>query len=236
MSAWAAKRFWKEARVEETPGGLVVKLDGRDIRTPGKKPLIMPTRSLAEAVKEEWAAQGEKIDPETMPVTRTINSAIDKVAPQRASVIELIAAYGDADLLCYRATSPDELVRRQSEAWDPLLDWSASALGARLQPVAGVIHRPQDPTALDRLAGQVQMLSDIELAAFHDLVSLSGSLIIALAVVHAVDKVDRLWLASRIDELWQEQQWGKDEIATDLARQKQSAFLKAAEILSWAQE
>ena len=236
MSAWAAKRFWKEARVEETPGGLVVKLDGRDIRTPGKKPLIMPTRSLAEAVKEEWAAQGEKIDPETMPVTRTINSAIDKVAPQRASVIELIAAYGDADLLCYRATSPDELVRRQSEAWNPLLDWSASALGARLQPVAGVIHRPQDPTALDRLAGQVQMLSDIELAAFHDLVSLSGSLIIALAVVHAVDKVDRLWLASRIDELWQEQQWGKDEIATDLARQKQSAFLKAAEILSWAQE
>ena len=236
MSAWAAKRFWKEARVEETPGGLVVKLDGRDIRTPGKKPLIMPTRSLAEAVKEEWAAQGEKIDPETMPVTRTINSAIDKVAPQRASVIELIAAYGDADLLCYRATSPDELVRRQSEAWDPLLDWSASALGARLQPVAGVIHRPQDPTALDRLAGQVQMLSDIELAAFHDLVSLSGSLIIALAVVHAVDKVDRLWLASRIDELWQEQHWGKDEIATDLARQKQSAFLKAAEILSWAQE
>ena len=236
MSAWAAKRFWKEARVEETPGGLVVKLDGRDIRTPGKKPLIMTTRSLAEAVKEEWAAQGEKIDPETMPVTRTINSAIDKVAPQRASVIELIAAYGDADLLCYRATSPDELVRRQSEAWNPLLDWSASALGARLQPVAGVIHRPQDPTALDRLAGQVQMLSDIELAAFHDLVSLSGSLIIALAVVHAVDKVDRLWLASRIDELWQEQQWGKDEIATDLARQKQSAFLKAAEILSWAQE
>lgn len=236
MSAWAAKRFWKEARIEETPGGFIVKLDGRDIRTPGKKPLIMPTRSLAEAVKDEWAAQGEKIDPETMPVTRTINSAIDKVAPQRASVIELIAAYGDADLLCYRATSPDELVRRQSEAWDPLLDWSASALGARLQPVAGVIHRPQDPTALDRLAGQVQMLSDIELAAFHDLVSLSGSLIIALAVVHAVDKVDRLWLASRIDELWQEQQWGKDEIATDLARQKQSAFLKAAEILSWAQE
>lgn len=236
MSAWAAKRFWKEARVEEAPGGFVVKLDGRDIRTPGKKPLIMPTRSLAEAVKEEWAAQGEKIDPETMPVTRTINSAIDKVAPQRASVIELIAAYGDADLLCYRATSPDELVRRQSEAWDPLLDWSASALGARLQPVAGVIHRPQDPTALDRLAGQVQMLSDIELAAFHDLVSLSGSLIIALAVVHAVDKVDRLWLDSRIDELWQEQQWGKDEIATDLARQKQSAFLKAAEILNWAQE
>ncbi len=236
MSAWAAKRFWKEARVEEAPGGFVVKLDGRDIRTPGKKPLIMPTRSLAEAVKEEWAAQGEKIDPETMPVTRTINSAIDKVAPQRASVIELIAAYGDADLLCYRATSPDELVRRQSEAWNPLLDWSASALGARLQPVAGVIHRPQDPTALDRLEGQVQILSDIELAAFHDLVSLSGSLIIALAVVHAVDKVDRLWLDSRIDELWQEQQWGKDEIATDLARQKQSAFLKAAEILNWAQE
>lgn len=231
MTGWAPKRFWTEATVDAVPDGFAVRLDGRDIRTPGKRRLVMPTRALAEAVRDEWAAQGEKIDPETMPVTRTVNSAIDKVAPQRAGVIEMIAAYGDADLLCYRATAPEELVRRQSEAWDPLLDWAADALGARLHPVAGVMHQPQDPAALDRLEKQVNALADIELAAFHDLVSLSGSLVIGLAVVHAVDEVERLWLVSRIDELWQEQQWGEDEIAADLARQKQSTFLKAAEIL-----
>ena len=196
----------------------------------------MPTRALAEAVQGEWAAQGDKIDPETMPVTRTVNSAIDKVAQQRAEVVDLLAAYGDADLLCYRAASPDGLVRRQCEAWDPLLDWAAERLRARLGVHTGVIHHPQDPAALDLLTEEIRKLSDIELAAFHDLVSLSGSLIIGLAIVHGVDTPERLWLASRIDELWQEEQWGQDVVATDLARQKQSAFMTAADILRMAKK
>lgn len=236
MSGWAAKRFWKEAGVEETAEGFVVRLDGREVRTPGKRPLLLPTRPLAESVRAEWAAQGEKIDPGTMPITRTVNSAIDKVAAARAGVIEVVVAYGDADLLCYRAASPEELARRQSEAWDPLLDWAARSFGARLVPVAGVMHRAQGPEALGRLNDEVEKLSDIGLAAFHDLVSLSGSLIIGLAVIHAVDEVDRLWLASRVDELWQEQQWGEDEIASALARQKQSAFHTAAEIIDLAEK
>ncbi len=151
MSGWTAKRFWTDATVEQTPEGFVVRLDGRDIRTPGKAPLIMPTRALAEAVREEWAMQGDKIDPTTMPVTRTVNSAIDKVAAQRNEVVELIAAYGDADLMCYRATSPVELVRRQSEAWDPLLDWAAETPGRATgsaprcdAPAAGQ-RRPEPP-------------------------------------------------------------------------------------------
>jgi len=236
MSGWTARRFWTDAEVREGPDGFIVQLDGRDIRTPGKSALIMPTRALAEAVCKEWAAQGEKIDPGSMPVTRTVNSAIDKVAPQRESVIALIAEYGDADLLCYRATSPAELVRRQSEAWDPLLDWSAKTLNARLLPRAGVIHKPQDAAALSRLTAMIGALSDFELAAFHDLVSLSGSLIIGFAVLHSVDDDDRLWMTSRIDELWQEQQWGKDDAASELAREKQSAFKTAADILRMAKK
>ena len=234
MSEWSPKRFWTNAKVAKTPEGFVVKLDGRDIKTPGKAALVMPTRALADAVCAEWAEQGEKIDPRSMPVTRTVNSAIDKVAPQRAGVVEVVAAYGDADLLCYRATSPQELVHAQCVAWDPLLDWAASALNARLHPREGVMHRHQDKAALDRLAALVGELSDVELAAFHDLVSLSGSLTIGFAVVHCFASDDDLWAASRIDESWQEQQWGEDEVATELARQKQSTFLKAAEILRLA--
>ncbi|MGB5557829.1 MAG: ATP12 family protein [Paracoccaceae bacterium] len=236
MSGWTAKRFWTDATVEQMPDGFVVRLDGRDIRTPGKAPLIMPTRALAEAVREEWAMQGDKIDPTTMPITRTVNSAIDKVAPQRDEVVELIAAYGDADLMCYRATSPAELVRRQSEAWDPLLDWAAETLGARLVPRPGVMHQPQDSAALSRLAALVKEFPDIELAAFHDIVSLSGSLIIGFAVVQSVDHDEGLWISSRIDEIWQEQQWGADADAGVVARQKQSAFLTAAKVLRMARK
>ncbi len=236
MTGWTAKRFWTEATVEPEADGFVVRLDGRDIRTPGKAPLVMPTRALAEAVCAEWAAQGEKIDPGSMPITRTVNSAIDKVAPQRRAVVGLIADYGDADLLCYRATSPAELVRRQSQAWDPLLDWAAEALGARLCPRPGVMHEPQDPAALRLLTEHVDGLSDIELAAFHDLVSLSGSLIIGFAVSRGAGNDDDLWITSRVDESWQEQQWGEDEDASALARQKRSAFLTAAEIYRMAKK
>lgn len=231
MSSRFPKRFWTDATVGETPDGFVVRLDGRDIKTPGKAPLVMPTRALADAVRAEWQAQGDRVDPETMPVTRTMNSAIDKVAAEREAVADLIAAYGDADLLCYRAEFPEELVKRQAAAWDPLLDWAAGALGARLQPRSGVMHKPQDKAALDRLRQLTDEFSNIELAAFHDLVSLSGSLVIGFATARGHQVADHLWAVSRIDESWQEEQWGEDEDATTLARQKQSSFLTAAKIL-----
>ncbi len=231
MNGSTAKRFWSDVSVHETSDGFVVRLDGRDIRTPARAPLVLPTRALAEAMAQEWQAQGDRIDPQTMPITRTANSAIDKVASQRDEVVEIIAAYGDADLLCYRATTPEGLVRRQCAAWDPLLDWAAATFEARLVPRAGVIHQPQDPEALRRLEAAMEDLSDIQLAAFHDLVSLSGSLVIGLAALHSVGEVDDLWTTSRVDEDWQEQQWGQDEEAAALARQKQSAFSTAAELL-----
>ncbi len=232
MSGWTAKRFWSESNVVETPDGFTVQLDGRDIRTPGKSLLVMPTRALAEAVREEWDAQSGKIDPETMPVTRTVNSAIDKVGPQRDNIAAMIAEYGDADLLCYRATSPKELVERQCAAWDPLLDWAADALGARLLPRPGVVHQPQDRAALDRLGALLKDFSDIELTAFHDLVSLSGSLVIGYAVARSMADDERLWQASRVDENWQVEQWGEDDAATALAERKRSAFMTASRILN----
>ena len=137
MSEWAPRRFYKDATVETAEGGFIVHLDGRPLRTPGKAPLVVPSRGIAEAMAEEWRAQDEKIDPRTMPFTRTANSAIDKVAPQHPEVADMLAEYGDSDLLCYRAESPAELVARQAERWDPLLDWAAREMGARLEPRAG---------------------------------------------------------------------------------------------------
>jgi len=129
MSIWVPKRFWKEATVEREAQGFGVRLDGRGVKTPAKTALILPSRALAEAVAAEWDAQEEKIDPTTMPVTRAANAALDKVRAQFDEVAGLIAAYGETDLLCYRADAPQELADRQAEAWDPLLDWAEAALG-----------------------------------------------------------------------------------------------------------
>ena len=131
MTGWKRKRFWKQARVVADGDGFAVELDGRPVRTPAKAALRLPGRAMAQAIAAEWDAQEDEIAPATMPFTRTANAAIDKVTPQRAEVAAMLAAYGDSDLLCYRADRPAELVRRQAESWDPALDWAATALGAR---------------------------------------------------------------------------------------------------------
>ncbi|MEM6304183.1 MAG: ATP12 family protein [Pseudomonadota bacterium] len=230
MSEWKAKRFWTEATVVPLDQGFTVELDGRSVKTPGKALLVMPTRALAAAVAEEWQAQGEMINPMTMPTTRTANSAIDKVAVQHDEVATLLAAYGDSDLLCYRADRPVELVARQAAAWDPLLDWGETELGARLEPRVGVMHAPQDPEALAALARQTRALPDFELTAFHDLVSLSGSLIIGFAAARGAWPAEELWEISRLDELFQIEQWGRDEEAEAMAAAKRESFLHARRI------
>lgn len=235
MSEWQAKRFWTSATVQTVPGGFTVRLDGRVIRTPARAELILPTQIFAQRVAEEWQAQGDLIDPGTMPATRTANAAIDKVAVQRREVVEMLAAYGDSDLLCYRAAAPEELVTRQSQVWDPFLNWAAETLGAHLEPRVGVMHRPQNPAVIARLRDRVHALSPFELAAFHDLVSLSGSLILGFAAAYQLAPTDQLWTASRLDEIWQEQQWGADGDATALSDQKRAAFIHAAEVFQLSQ-
>lgn len=228
MAEWAAKRFWEQANVVAAGAEFTVLLDGRTLRTPVKSELIVPTRAMAEAIADEWRAQKEKIDPLTMPVTRSANAAIDKVAPMHAEVSELVAAYGDTDLLCYRAESPDGLVKRQNEAWNPLLEWAAAELSATLNIGTGIAHVEQDVAVLESLAERVAKLDAFQLAAFHDLVGISGSLIIGFAVTYKALPVTELWRCSRIDEDWQIEQWGEDEEATTTTRGKKAGFEHAA--------
>jgi chaperone required for assembly of F1-ATPase len=228
MSGWARKRFWKEVTTGAEAGGFAVLLDGRPLRTPAKTPLILPSPALADMVAAEWAAQGEVIDPESMPATRAANAAIDKVTGQFPEVAAMLAAYGDTDLLCYRAEAPAELVAEQARAWDPLLDWAARRYGVRFAVTAGVMPATQPPETLATLAARVHRLTPFQLTAFHDLVALSGSLVIALAVTENHDTPDSLWQASRIDEDWQARQWGADDEARQQAARRRDAFLQAA--------
>jgi chaperone required for assembly of F1-ATPase len=227
VSVWAARRFWTAASAVPVEGGFTVHLDGRPVRTPLKAPLVLPTAGLAEAVAAEWQAQEGTVKPETMPFTRTANSAIDKVATQQAEVVEMLAAYGDSDLLCYRAEGPPDLVARQAAGWDPLLDWAAKAVGAPLTATAGVIHIEQPEESLEALEAQVSALSPFQLSAFHDLVAISGSLVLALAVTHGRLSAEEAWSLSRIDEDWQIELWGEDEEAAEIAALKREAFLQA---------
>lgn len=232
MSEWKIKRFWTDVTVEAEEGGFAVRLDGRAVKTPGKRAVIMPTEAMAKVVAAEWAAQEEEIKPLAMPATRTVNSALDKVSVQHGAVADMLAAYGDSDLLCYRADTPQRLIERQAAAWDPLLDWAAETLEARLSPRTGVMHAPQDAAALANLSAQTHALSAFELAAFHDLVSISGSLVLGFAVARAHLGASDAWNLSRLDEDWQSEQWGKDDEAEELAALKKADFLHAAHMFT----
>ncbi len=228
MSGWKPKRFWKSVSVAPCEGGFTIRIDARQARTPGKLPLIVPTAALAQAIAAEWAAQQSLLRPESMPFTRAANSAIEKVTPQFAEVVGLLAAYGGTDLLCYRALTPAELVARQSAAWDPLLGWAATDLGAPLTATAGVMHKSQPLASTARLHALTAALTPFQIAAFHDLVSLSGSLILAFAVTHARLTADEAWTLSRIDEDWQAELWGVDDDAAALTLSKCRDFQQAA--------
>ena len=227
MSSWTPRRFWTEARAVPLDGGFTVHLDARPVRTPLKAPLVVPTLALAQAIAAEWQAQTGKVNPETMPFTRTANSAIDKVAPQRDAVAAMLAEYGGSDLLCYRAEGPDDLTLRQAAAWDPVLHWAKDALGAPLIATVGVMHVDQPADSLLRLRDAVDALDPFRLSAFHDLVAISGSLVLALAVTRRALTAEAAWDLSRIDENWQIALWGEDEEATKTAALKRGAFLQA---------
>ncbi len=227
MSAWKSKRFWKAAKAVETEGGFTVTLDDRPVKTPAKRALVMPSHAMADAIAAEWDAQEEEVNPHTMPVTRAANAAIDKVAQQHEEVANLIAAYGDSDLLCYRADSPAGLVTRQAQAWDPLLDWAHATFGARLTPTTGLMPKPQKADDLAKLSREVHAMDAFTLTAFHDLVGLSGSLIIGFAALRDHGDIETLWQTSRIDEAWQEEQWGEDEEAAKMALAKRDQFFAA---------
>ena len=236
MSEWAVKRFWDQTHVVPAGDGFTVTLDARPLRTPAKTPLLLPTRALADLLAAEWQAQTGKIDPRVMPMTRMANSAIDKVGAQHAEVAALLAAYGETDLLCHRATAPEALIARQAAAWDPVLDWAEQTLGVRLKVVAGVMPAEQDSVGLARLHGRISAMDAFGLTGFHDLVSLSGSLILGFGVALGAYPAEEAWNLSRIDEDWQLEVWGHDDDAVATGRLKAAAFTDAARFYLLSQQ
>ncbi|MER2267493.1 ATP12 family chaperone protein [Methylobacterium oxalidis] len=230
------KRFYREAGIGEGEGGFRLTLDGRPANTPARNPLAVPGRDLAERIAAEWQAQDEIIDPARMPVTRLVNTAIDGVAPRRAAVIDDLAAYAGTDLLAYRAESPERLVAAQAAAWDPILDWAREALGARLILSEGVMHVAQPDASVQALRRAIEAADGpFRLAALHTMTTLTGSLLIALAVLRGHLSPDEAWAAAHVDETYQASVWGRDAEAEARLALRRAEFDAAAQVAALAQ-
>jgi chaperone required for assembly of F1-ATPase len=219
------ERFYKSAAAAET-APFAVLLDGRPVKTPARNALAAPTQPLAQAIAAEWDAQGERIDPAGMPLTRIANSIIDGVVPAPDPVAEDLAKYLGSDLLCYRAGSPDGLVGRQTEHWDPILDWARTALGARFVLSEGIVFVTQPDNAIVAARAAIPV-DPWRLGAAHVVTTLTGSALIALALAAGRIDVDAAWAASNVDEDWNMHLWGCDEMAL-VARAARFADLQAA--------
>jgi chaperone required for assembly of F1-ATPase len=226
------KRFYKTVSTEPAEGGFTLLLDGRMVRTPGRRALLLPTAALAERLVAEWAAQGDEVRPEAMPFTRLANTVLDRVADERAAIEASVAAYGETDLLCYLAPHPEELTRRQAAAWQPWLDWAAERHGACLLPSTGLMPCKQDAAALEALKDAVAASNDWELAALADLVTLTGSLVLGLAVRDGALAEAQAWGLSQLDEAHQAEHWGLDAEAGAASRAKRQSLADAAEFLA----
>lgn len=225
------KRFYKQTAVIEDQGGYGIALDGRPVRTPGRAALVVPTRALADAIAGEWDAQGETIDPRSMVLTGLANAGIDRVGADPEGFAAGLAAYGESDLTCYRADSPAPLVDRQAAAWDPLLDWAKARYDIAFVLATGVMHKPQHALTTERLAAATAARDPFALAALSPLVTISGSLVAALAVAEEAFEAEAVWEAVCVDERWQAEQWGEDELAQKAEAARRADFLTAARFL-----
>ncbi len=225
------RRFWTAATTRPEADGFAILLDDRTLRTPAGAPLTAPTARLAAAIATEWNGLASEILPERLPLTRSANAAIDRVAPNPGPVVDAVAGYGASDLLCYRAEAPAELAARQAVAWDPWLTWAADRHNAPLLTVTGVMHRPQPAASLAALRAAVAAHGPFALTALHELVALSGSLVLGLAVSAGALEPPAAWALSRLDEAWQAEQWGIDAEAEAAAERAAAGFDSAAEII-----
>jgi len=226
------KRFYKDVAVrDEGNGAASLLLDGKPVRTPGKAALTLPTHALAEAVAEEWLAQGERIDPSTMPLTKLANSAIDGVRGREQAVIDDIAKYAGSDLLCYRAEGPKALVASQTMHWDPVLAWAKATFDAPLTLTEGVVHVAQPEASLDRIGQALEGLDAFKLAALHVMTTLTGSALLALAVAKGKLTPEEAWRAAHVDEDFQISQWGEDVEAAKRRAHRRRDFAAAARLL-----
>src|SRR5262245_22045997 len=230
------RRFYEQVTVVEGEGGFDLALDSRPVKTPAAQALAAPTRPLAEALAAEWRAQGEQIDPSTMPLTRLANSIIDGVAAAPDAVAAEVEKYLASDLLFYRAEAPEGLVSRQEAAWDPLIAWARDTLGANFRTGAGVVHLPQPDDALaaahaviPRPAGDPR---DVwRLGATHSITTLTGSALIALALLSGRLSAAEAWTAAHVDEDWNMAQWGRDALALERRAYREAEMQAAARVL-----
>jgi chaperone required for assembly of F1-ATPase len=225
------RRFYREAGVEETADGFRVVLDGRPVRTPARAFLVAPSRALAQALAAEWDSQGESIDPARMPLTRLANSIIDGVAAAPAAVAADIEKYLGSDLLFYRAEGPQRLVERQARLWDPVLTWVRDVLDARFVLAQGVMHVAQPESAI--AAARAAIPTDPwRLGALHAITTLTGSALLALALAGGHLTADEAWDAGHVDEDWNMEQWGRDEIALARRAARRAEMEAAATVLA----
>ena len=229
------KRFYEEARAVEENGAWGLRLDGRPARTPARHPLAAPTPALGEAIAAEWNAQGERIDPASMPLTRLANTAIDGVAGRMDEVRADILAYAGTDLLCYRAGEPEGLVARQKAIWDPILAWTEQRFGVRFMLAEGVMHVRQPERTLRAFGEAIAAVVDpFALTGLHMATTLTGSALIALALQEGRLGVDEAWAAAHVDEDWNMQLWGEDEEALARRARRFEDFRAAALALGQA--
>jgi chaperone required for assembly of F1-ATPase len=207
------RRFYKTAAVLPREGGFVLTLDGKPARTPGRNPIVVVPEAVAAALAAEWQAQGERIDPATMPLTRIVHSAIDRVSREMEPVRAEIVKYAGSDLTCYRAGEPASLVEAQAAAWGPLLAWARAALGAGFVLAEGIVAVDQPAESLDAVAAALSDLDPLRLAAVHVVTTLTGSALIGLAVLRGALSPEEAWAAGHVDEDWQMEQWGRDTMA-----------------------
>jgi chaperone required for assembly of F1-ATPase len=225
------RRFYKSAAAADaTDGRHEVRVDGRPVRTSGGAVLAVPSQTVAEVLAREWDAQGEFVNPATMPLTRLVNAAIDGVAQHMEEVRADIVRYAGSDLLCYRAEGPAELRRWQDETWSPVLDWLHQHLGAQLAVTTGIAHVAQPPEAIAAIARAVAPLDAMHLAALHSVTTLTGSPALALAVLHGRLTPTQAWEAAHLDEDWQARLWGADHEASQ-RRERRWLDMQAASFL-----
>jgi chaperone required for assembly of F1-ATPase len=223
------KRFYEAAEVGEDRHIL---LDGKKVKTPGRRDLALPTDALAGAIADEWNAQEREIEPRMMPLTGLANAAIDRIAPEPAAFARGLAAYGESDRLYYRAEGPAPLVRRQAERWDPILAWARRRYGAKNALATGITHVPQPAETVARLNAAVVARDSFALAGLSPLVTISGSLLIALALAEGSVPLDTAWAAATLDEQWQAENWGEDSEAAAALANRRRDFEAAARFLA----
>ena len=225
------KRFWKEAAVVETEAGYGITLDGKPLRTPAKAFLEVPSKALADAIAAEWNAVDGEVDPRAMRMTGLANAAIDRVAPDRQAFAANLAKYAEADLLCYRADAPSELVDRQEQAWSDLLAWASRRFDVELAVTTGITHVAQPQATLDRLAHEVAVLGPFQLAGLSPMVTAGGSLVAGLAVLDGARSAEQAWTAVALDDEWQKERWGSDAEAEKALEGRRADFFAGARFL-----